>query len=85
MRVLFFAVVLGACYSPAPQPGAPCGERGACPSGLSCIDNLCVKQDGAPPDGSPDVAIDTMSMRARRLPFWRNHGANQECDGVGGP
>lgn len=65
MRGLYFAVVLGACYSPAPQPGAPCAEGERCPSGLSCIDHVCVEgTSGGGRDSAPDVALDGMASDA---------------------
>lgn len=35
MRWLFAAILASGCYSPHPQPGAPCGT-GGCPDGLVC-------------------------------------------------
>jgi hypothetical protein len=48
------AAVLGACFSPSPQAGAPCSASGACPDGLVCnAENRCEKsgdeRDGALP------------------------------------
>ena len=60
MRALLLApvIALAGCYHPAPQAGAPCNERGECPSGLRCIDDLCQSPDTAPTDAAIDVAID---------------------------
>ena len=51
------ALMVAGCYSPTPQEGAPCAMNGACPDGLRCIDERCVRS--APADGSTDIAIDT--------------------------
>lgn len=40
MRFWVLAVLAG-CYRPSATPGAPCGPNGECPSGLSCVDNVC--------------------------------------------
>ena len=42
-RALVAALLVGgACYSPQPPAGAPCGAMGACPSGLVCTaQNVC--------------------------------------------
>jgi len=54
MRGLALApLVLAACFKPAPQAGAPCNDLGECPSGLSCIDNVCVTGPGSGPQ--PDA------------------------------
>ncbi|MBA3459302.1 MAG: hypothetical protein H0T46_05030 [Deltaproteobacteria bacterium] len=60
MRALHLApvIALAGCYSPAPQAGAPCNERGECPTGLRCIADLCQSPDMVPEDAAIDVAID---------------------------
>jgi hypothetical protein len=60
MRALYLApfITLAGCFHPAPQAGAPCNERGECPSGLRCIADLCQSPDTVPDDGAVDVAID---------------------------
>jgi len=45
-------VMVAACFKPSPQAGAPCTDRGECPKGLECVDNLCV-EPGTP--GAPDA------------------------------
>ena len=43
-------VLLGVagCYAPDPAPGAPCGERGLCPTPLVCaVDGRCERTAGA--------------------------------------
>ncbi|HEY5923690.1 MAG TPA: hypothetical protein VIV11_18540 [Kofleriaceae bacterium] len=47
-----FAFALGACFSPTPQAGAPCGPGDACPSGLMCIDGFCVTDGSGSGSGS---------------------------------
>lgn len=47
------AALLVGCYHPDPPAGAPCAATGDCPSGLSCIDDHCVK-----PGTTTDAAID---------------------------
>jgi hypothetical protein len=61
MRVIaLLAAVLGACFSPSPQAGAPCSERGACPDGLVCsADNRCEK-----PGDERDAAVDACPVVA---------------------
>ncbi|HTL87387.1 MAG TPA: hypothetical protein VL856_19550 [Acidimicrobiia bacterium] len=42
------------CYSPTPQPGAPCNSNGDCPSGLECAPTgTCEKPTGTGDDGGP--------------------------------
>ncbi len=42
MRRYLLVVVLGTgCYHPSAPAGAPCSSLGKCPSGLTCIDDLC--------------------------------------------
>lgn len=41
MRAIVFTLVAGACYSPAPPRGAPCGENNACPTGQTCVAGFC--------------------------------------------
>lgn len=45
-----------ACYNPSPAAGAPCGPAGECPSGLSCIDQVCVAGGGSPDGGNQCAA-----------------------------
>lgn len=45
-------VWVAACFRPAPPAGAPCTDRGECPKGLQCVDNVCV-DEGTP--GAPDA------------------------------
>jgi hypothetical protein len=53
MRPWLTLVLVGACYSPTPSPGAPCGEKGVCPTGLVCaLDGRCELPGG----GSIDAA-----------------------------
>jgi hypothetical protein len=42
MRAVLLCCALAGCFSPAPQPGAPCSTTGECPRGLFCSpDNRC--------------------------------------------
>jgi hypothetical protein len=45
MRAVVVAAMLAGCYSPTPQPGAPCAN-GQCPSGLVCspATNTCERE-----------------------------------------
>ncbi len=56
MRALALALLAG-CYSPAPPAGAPCGENGACPSGMSCVGGFC---GGGSATDAEVVAIDAI-------------------------
>jgi hypothetical protein len=42
------ALLLAACYEPAPQPGAPCTGDDGCPSGQRCVGERCLEEDGVP-------------------------------------
>lgn len=67
--ILVLGFVAG-CYDPNAHAGAPCGENGACPGSLVCVDGLCqrpggggddaaINPDGPPIDGAMiDTAID---------------------------
>jgi len=68
MRRLAATAMLAACYAPTPPGGAPCAAGDRCPSGLTCIDGLCVESggpadarrgDGPTGDGppGPDAAV----------------------------
>ncbi len=49
------------CYSPAAQPGLPCGADGACPSGQTCVAGTCqLEGEGDPTDAPPldDAMLD---------------------------
>jgi len=59
--------LLAACFSPAPEPGAPCAAGERCPASLACIAGVCARPAGGPdaagsdadpsdaPDGAPLV------------------------------
>lgn len=53
-------VVVGACFRPAPPPGAPCAHQTDCPDPLVCVEELCVAApgDGGLVDAPPDISID---------------------------
>ena len=50
--VVALAVAVAGCYRPSPPAGAPCAN-GECPSGLRCVDDICISGD---PDGDGSVA-----------------------------
>ncbi|NVB84522.1 MAG: hypothetical protein HOV81_39470 [Kofleriaceae bacterium] len=52
----FAAVLVAACYQPAPSPGAPCGPEDSCPSGQECRGGYCFAV-GTPADAD-DMARD---------------------------
>lgn len=72
MRCVFALILLTACYSPQPAPGAPCPDN-VCPTGLVCSQGTCElhASDGgvidsprlpdaridAPPDAPPDAYV----------------------------
>jgi hypothetical protein len=43
-------VALVACYAPNAAPGAPCGSGDRCPTGLDCVDSVCVEPGTQPAD-----------------------------------
>jgi hypothetical protein len=68
VRWLVVAMVAG-CYSPHPQPGAPCAN-GTCPDGLVCsqatqtCELTAIDAPAAPQDAAPDVAVDAPMIDA---------------------
>lgn len=52
--------LLAACFSPAPEPGAPCATGDRCPAPLACIAGVCTRPaagpDAAGSDGGPSDA-----------------------------
>jgi len=44
MRVLPIIALAAGCYAPDIEPGGTCTT--VCPGGLSCIDGICVADDG---------------------------------------
>ncbi len=59
VRALAASLLVG-CYSPSPQPGAPCAD-GRCPAGLVCspATNTCERSaiDAPMPDAGPDAFV----------------------------
>ena len=55
MRWPFVAVMLGACFAPAPPAGAPCALGDVCPDGLTCNGGLCTDESA-----HADAAIDSI-------------------------
>jgi hypothetical protein len=68
---LVFVLAAAGCYSPHPQPGAPCGD-GTCPAGLVCspatqtceLEAIDAAVDDAPPDSPADATIDAPAPTA---------------------
>jgi hypothetical protein len=60
------SVTLVACYGPTVHPGAPCGPSGECPSGLTCISNVCVAPGTMVDDAalSDDAELDASNLDA---------------------
>lgn len=48
------------CFAPQPAPGAPCSAEGTCPTGLTCVANVCAIP-GAADAGDPDSFGDARS------------------------
>lgn len=56
------------CFAPQPAPGAPCSAEGTCPTGLTCVANVCAipgaadagadARDDAPRDAIVDAPAD---------------------------
>lgn len=58
LRTPGLAVLLVACYTPAPPAGAPCVD-GVCPSGLVCSPaTMTCEQSAVPADGGGDALAD---------------------------
>lgn len=53
-RLVLAAALLGGCYSPTVNPGAPCSTEGACPAGQECRSGWCFAQN-APHDADEQV------------------------------
>jgi hypothetical protein len=58
----WWLIVVAACYAPHAAPGAPCGVGDVCPSGLTCVDNVCAlpgtqSSDAARRDADPLDAV----------------------------
>lgn len=50
--------LLAACFSPAPEPGAPCAAGDRCPAPLACIAGVCTRPGGGPDAGSDGGSSD---------------------------
>lgn len=51
--VVVLVGIAAGCFDPNAQPGSPCGENGACPGALVCVNGTC-QRDGSDPDASID-------------------------------
>jgi hypothetical protein len=53
---MWWALVLigitAGCFDPSARPGAPCGENGACPGSLACVNGTCER-----PASDADAAV----------------------------
>src|SRR5687767_4798492 len=68
-RAALALLILGACFSPTPQAGAPCGANGACPSPLRCTANNTCQPDDVMSDAPPlDDVVDARSCGADEAP-----------------
>jgi hypothetical protein len=47
VKRIAFGVLVAGCFSPSPQPGTLCSERGTCPDPLICDQGVCVLEPGA--------------------------------------
>lgn len=56
-------VLLAACFSPAPPPGAPCEVDERCPSPFACIDGVCREPAGPTTDGGVPVQCPAAFVR----------------------
>jgi hypothetical protein len=81
-----------ACFSPSPTQGAPCGEGGACPSGLVCVDGRCFSSSGecagradGDPCGDPSDSACSAPDSCRAGACLPNHAAaGIRCGAAGG-
>jgi hypothetical protein len=53
--LLVVPVVLVGCFDPRPPSGVPCSVAAPCPSGQTCVNNMCNGEDppGPPPGDGP--------------------------------
>ncbi|MGN6107836.1 MAG: thrombospondin type 3 repeat-containing protein [Kofleriaceae bacterium] len=47
-----FAALVG-CFAPSAPAGAPCGPGGRCPTGQTCVADVCTIEGATAPDGFP--------------------------------
>lgn len=59
-------LLLTGCFHPSYDRTA-CGPAGACPSGFTCVADVCVVA-GAPADGAVDIALDATPATDARPP-----------------
>jgi len=55
-RLVALLGLVAGCYSPTVQPGLPCAENRACPSGQTCMRGVCSLETA--PDARTDGSID---------------------------
>ncbi|HWO18860.1 MAG TPA: hypothetical protein VNO30_08790 [Kofleriaceae bacterium] len=76
------AALLAACYTPQPQPGAPCSPNGSCPHPLVCApQGTCEApggSDGDPQVDAPPVRPDGCATGGEIC----GNGIDEDCDGV---
>jgi hypothetical protein len=58
MRWALILVGIAGCFNPSAQPGSPCGDNGACPGALVCVNGTCERSGSAEPDASIDAGSD---------------------------
>ncbi len=58
-RLILVVLLVGACYAPDPQPGAPCSAAGACPRPLTCSAGGTCERTPFDAQTVADQAIDT--------------------------
>jgi hypothetical protein len=78
-RLVLAAALLGGCYGPSANPGAPCSTEGTCPTGQECRSGWCFAES-APHDADeqvldeadppPDAEIDAIGIDASTYVPW---------------
>lgn len=82
--------LIGACYAPDPQPGAPCDDVHPCPRPLLCAvsTSTCARAElDATIDATPDAAIDAPPIPGCTPMGFDTcgDGLDQDCDGQDKP
>ncbi|MFN0249849.1 MAG: thrombospondin type 3 repeat-containing protein [Kofleriaceae bacterium] len=85
MRRALILVGIAGCFDPSVQPGAPCGENGACPGTLACMNGTCERAANGTPDAnvdSNDGALPDDAMIEPDAPMFDAGPMDNDGDGV---